>query len=144
MPKPPFRTWWWWWSWRSNQGYTKMHGQPTMKKNQYDNNANFVFRDTVPTLYQGVSVKCHGFSGTNINVISYTPVTKLRPFLCWTSPWNLQMLNSITRRYFTPNFTHMRQYSHASFNDGDTSSEIRRETISSLCERHRSYLHKSK
>jgi hypothetical protein len=34
------------------------------------------------------------------------------------------------------------QYSHASLNDGDTFWEMRRQAISSLCERHRVYLHK--
>ena len=60
-----------------------------INKNQYDNNANFVFCDTVPTLYQGVSVKCHGFWGTNINVISYMPVTKLRPLPAPNFPMKL-------------------------------------------------------
>ena len=35
-----------------------------------------------------------------------------------------------------------REYRYASLNDGDTFWEMRRQAISSLCERHRVYLHK--
>ena len=35
-----------------------------------------------------------------------------------------------------------KKYRYASLNDGDMFSEIRRQAISSLCERHRAYLHK--
>ena len=37
-----------------------------------------------------------------------------------------------------------RDYSHASLNDGDSFWEIRRQAISSLCQRHTVYLHKSR